>query len=248
MIRLKRILSGVFAILLTASFHTFGYNEKTFIPAKAPALLPIVVAEQEKYFPDFKWPAYFMALAEHESCVTLTSKRCMDPKSRLKTAREEGGGIYQLTRAYSPNGKIRFDSLAAMKRAHNAELKELQWGTIYQRQDLQIRAGILMTRDNWQALYNIKEPYQRLQFTDSAYNGGMGGVNRRRRACGLTKGCDATKWFNHVEKHCPGLKKAIYGKRSACDINNQHVRNVLLVKSPKYEAMYNEYIMDQEYP
>lgn len=248
MIKKNLILIGIYVGFLSISQTLYAYNEKTYIPEKAYALLPMVIQEHEKHFPKFRYVPYFMALAEHESCVTLTSKRCMDPKARLKTHREEGGGVYQLTRAYNSNGSIRFDSLSGMRRSHFTELKDLQWSTIYQRPDLQVRAGILMTRDNWETLYNIKEPYQRLQFTDSAYNGGMGGVNRRRRACGLTKGCDASKWFNHVEKHCPGLKKAIYGRRSACDINNNHVRNVLLTKMPKYNDMYNDYLIAEEYP
>lgn len=224
---------------------SWAYDEKTYIPPKANTLIHIVKEEQEKYFNDFPFPPYFMALAEHESCISLTHRRCLEPTSRLKTHREEGAGIFQLTKAYTSDGKIRFDSLTGMRRQHSEELKELQWATVYQRPDLQVRAGILMTRDNWKTLYKITDPWDRLQFADSAYNGGMGNVNKRRRVCGMKKGCNPEKWFNHAEKACPGLKKAIYGKRSACDINNHHVRNVLLTKLPKYKQLYNQTF---EYP
>lgn len=226
--------------MFACSHTSYAYNEKTYIPEKADRLVPIVKAEQIKYFPDFPYPPYFMALAEHESCISLTHKRCMDPSSRLKTHREEGGGIFQLTKAYTSSGKIRFDSLSGMRKQHMAELKELEWKTLYQRTDLQIRAGILMTRDNWKTLYAIENSFDRLQFTDSAYNGGMGNVNKRRRVCGLKSGCNPQKWFNHTEKACPGLNRVLYGNRTACDINNHHVRNVLLTKMPKYQTLYGK--------
>lgn len=74
-----------------------------------------------------------------------------------------------------------------------------------------------------------------LAFADAAYNGGIGGLDNERRACKLSKTCDHTKWFNNVERFCLKSKAALYGQRSACDINRHHVYDVLLIRSQKYE-------------
>ena len=77
-----------------------------------------------------------------------------------------------------------------------------------------------------------------LAFADAAYNGGVSGVNNERRACKMTPGCDPNKWFGHTEKLCLKSKVALYGNRSACDINRHHVKDVLLVRSNKYSLLY----------
>lgn len=119
------------------------------------------------------------------------------------------------------------------------ELKELTWATIYQRPDLQIRALVLKSRDNYQYYYKYSaNSLEALAFSDAAYNGGIGGLDSERRACKLAKDCDPTKWFGNVERFCLKSKAALYGNRSACDINRHHVRDVLVIRSNKY----NQYL------
>lgn len=178
-------------------------------------------------------------MIEHESCISLTHSRCWDPSSRLKTAREEGAGLFQITRAYRTDGSIRFDALEELKQKYKTELHQLNWSNIYSRPDLQIRAGLLKSKEN----YEIFAPYaantdEALAFADAAYNGGISGVNAERRACVLTPGCDPKKWFGHTEKLCLKSKTALYGNRSACDINRHHVRDVLLFRSHKYSIFF----------
>lgn len=179
------------------------------------------------------------SLIEHESCISLTHSRCWDPTSRLKSAREEGAGLFQITRAYRADGSIRFDALDELRTKYKTELYQLNWLNIYSRPDLQIRAGILKSKEN----YLLFEKYaantdEALAFADAAYNGGISGVNNERRACLLTKGCDPSKWFGHTEKLCLKSKTALYGTRSACDINRYHVRDVLLKRSHKYSLVF----------
>lgn len=178
-------------------------------------------------------------LIEHESCVSLTHRRCWNPSSRLRTPREEGAGLGQITRAFRQDGSIRFDALAELRQKHPRELAELSWSNIYQRADLQIRAVVLKSRDN----YNYYLPYSAtpmdaLAFGDAAYNGGIGGLDNERRACKLSSSCDHRRWFGHVERFCLKSKAALYGNRSACDINRYHVKDVLLVRSDKYEKFW----------
>lgn len=78
-----------------------------------------------------------------------------------------------------------------------------------------------------------------LQFADAAYNGGVGGLDKERRACKLSSGCDHTKWYNNVEHYCLKSKVAIYGNRSACDINRHHVNDVTRIRADKYKHLFD---------
>jgi len=181
------------------------------------------------------------SLIEHESCISLTHSRCWNPKSRLKSAREEGAGLGQITRAYRPDGSVRFDALAEIRSKHKNELYELSWSNVYERPDLQIRAVVLKSKDNY--VYYMKKassPFEALAFGDAAYNGGIGGLDKERRACQLAEGCDPSKWFGHVERYCLKSKAALYGNRSACDINRHHVKDVLLIRAPKYQQFWKQ--------
>lgn len=226
-----------FLILSFFSLNVYSQNVRTFIPAKAPAVLEIVKNEVEKYFPEVPVRYYFGGLIEQESCISLKHSRCFDPRAELKTSREQGVGISQLTRAFRPNGSVRFDILTELKDQHK-ELSELDWNTIKQRTDLQARAMIILSKKNYKKLYSVKDPLERLKFTDAAYNGGYIGVEKERRYCGLKKGCDPQIWFNNVETTCLKSKKALYGTRSACDINREHVKNIFYLRMEKYKPYF----------
>ena len=220
------------AIVLSGLLGLFG-SARAQVPERALQYLPTVAAETRTHWPELPLPAYVPGLIEHESCITLRHSRCWSPTSRLKTPREEGAGLGQLTRAWHPDGRTRFDALAELRDRH-AALRGLDWATIYQRPDLQIRALVVMSRGNWQALRLVQDPMQRLAMTDAAYNGGLGGVQRERRACQVAAACDPQQWWGHVERHCLKSRQPLYAGRSACDINRHHVHDVLKVRAPKY--------------
>lgn len=220
-------------ILFSGAAH--AQDVRTFIPAAAEAHRATLAAERARHWPDHPAPHVLPALIEHESCITLRHSRCWNPGSRLKSAREEGAGLGQITRAWHPDGRTRFDALTEMRDRHPA-LRELSWANVYSRPDLQIRAVVLKSRDNFQALRAVADPWQRLAFADAAYNGGLGGVTKERRACQIKTGCDPQRWFGHVEHECTKSRVPLYGGRSACDINRHHVADVLLVRAPKYRG------------
>ena len=184
-------------------------------------------------------PVYLAGLIEHESCISLTHSRCWSPTSRLKSQREEGAGLGQLTRAWHPDGQLRFDALAELRGRHPA-LAELDWASIYQRPDLQLRGLVLMTRDLYTRLDMIDDPLERLRMADASYNGGLGGLQRERRACGLQPGCDPQRWVGHVERVCLKSRQPLYAGRSACDINRHHVHDVIDNRAPKYAALIGD--------
>jgi len=47
-------------------------NIRTYIPEKAKDILPILFQEVERIYPEHPMPAYFGALGEVESCISLT--------------------------------------------------------------------------------------------------------------------------------------------------------------------------------
>lgn len=95
-------------------------------------------------------------------------------------------------------------------------------------------------RDNYTYYAKYSEsPIEAYAFADAAYNGGIGGLDNERRACKLASWCDHTKWFDNVEKLCLKSKVALYGNRSACDINRHHVKDVLLIRSSKYVPYFS---------
>lgn len=228
----------VFAALLLAfagKVHAAPPDVHTFIPTGAYTYAPMLRSEQTKHWPDHPAPWLLGGLVEQESCPSLMHSFCWAPTARLKSAREEGAGMPQITRAYRADGSIRFDALEEQRDKHRAELGELTWRNVYQRPDLQLRLVVLMTRDLYRlAVRSVPDPLAALAFADAAYNGGWGGVTSERRACGLKPGCNPQVWFGHVEHTCTKSRAALYGRRSACDINREHVDMVLRVRSPKY--------------
>ena len=145
----------------------------------------------------------------------------------------------QITRTFKSDGSIRFDVLSDLRKQNMQYLKDLSWQNIYQRPDLQIKALIIISNGNFKSLNKVSDVYQRLAMTDAAYNGGLGGLNKERTACGLAANCNPQLWFGNIEHYCLKSKKVLYGDRSACDINRYHVVDVLKNNMPKYQPYLN---------
>lgn len=224
--------------LLFISFKTYALDVKTYIPDKAYKYFDLIINEKKLIFNDFTTTHYFAALAEHESCIHLKHKRCWDPKSSFKTKRELGSGIFQLTKAYKKDGSIRFDSLKNIRRKYHNELKELTWDNITSRPDLQLKAMMLMIKDDYKKLYNVNCHMDRLAMTDAAYNGGLNSVYKRRRKCGLDKKCNPQKWVNNVELMVVKSTKPLYSGRSAQEINTYHPYDIIHNRMPKYKKYF----------
>lgn len=229
-----RWVAGLFAILASV---TSAQPVATHIPARAYEHLPTLREQVTQLWPAFPDKHYFAALIEHESCITLAHSRCWSPTSRLRSQREEGAGLGQLTRAFREDGSVRFDALADARRLDPRGLNELRWDTVYQRPDLQMRVIVLMTRSTYNRLEALVPRHPpRLAMADAAYNGGLGGLLNERRACATRPGCDPNVWFGHVERVCLKSTRPLYGTRSACDINRHHVHDVLVTRMPKYRG------------
>ena len=232
-------LTGAGLALIAASIMFFGlllvFSPRAHaLPAGFLKYGHALKVEQEHYWPDHPDAVLLAGLIEQESCISLKSRGCWNPAAKLKTVREEGAGLGQITRAYRSDGSIRFDALEGLRDQYGSALGDWSWQNVYTRPDLQLRAIVLMSHD---AAKPFRIAPGMLAFGDAGYNGGVSGVQRERRACAMTQGCDAGLWFGNVEDHCLKSRQPLYG-RTACSINREHVHNVMLVRPAKYRQAW----------
>lgn len=241
-----KLFTFLLALFMGLSTHAQTLSVRTHIPPQAFQYFPLIVKESDLHTPDIYHPAFYGALIEHESCLNLKHKRCWNPKSELLNSREEGVGFFQITRTWNPDGSTRFDTLSDLRKQYMGELRELSWLNVRQRPDLQIRSGILLTKNSIKALSQVKDPLERLYMVDTAHNMGIGRIAKDRRACGLAAGCDPQIWRGHVERYCTASKKpmAIYGGRSPCDIGRNHSKDVIELRMPKYVKAFESLTSD----
>lgn len=232
------ILEAALFLGFSLAAHAAPVDVKTYVPKNAISLIPVLQQQEQAVWPSIKAPSYPAALVEQESCISLTHSKCWSTKAQLKTSREEGGGLSQLTRSWKADGALRFDALAEVKTLDPKGLQELNWTTLYTRADLNLRA----------VLDKVKDCHRKLQFLspkmktedvfaqcDAAYNGGYGGLLSDRRLCSQTKGCDPDKWFGNVELTSLKSKEKWQGYgQSAFDINRSHVQYAWVIRRPKY--------------
>ena len=245
---MKMLTAFFCSILLLFSGGVAAQSVKTHVPPRCQALIPILYEEGLRLTPDIPHLGYYCALVEHESCITRKHSRCCSPTSELKSQREQGVGFFQLTRTWRADGTERFDTLTELANRHRSELRELSWLNVKQRPDLQVRAGVLLIRQNYKALFMVKDREQRNWMADAAFNGGLGGLEKERRACGLAANCDPGIWFEHVERYCLKSKSPLYGNRSACDINRHHVFTVAKERYSKYVKAFDQYALTRQRP
>lgn len=208
-------------------------------PAAAVPVLPLLKAEQMAWWPDHPLPSALGGQVEQESCPSLKHWMCWNPKAQLKTSREQGVGLGQITRTWRADGTTRFDSLAEMKSQNPRALQAWSWNdqSLYDPK-LQLRALLLMDLRNWKALADVPMTSERLAMTLVAYNGGLGGLNQDRVACAGTKGCDRTKWWGHVEHTSLKQKTTLSGYGlSFFQINREYPRNILFVRRVRYTSL-----------
>lgn len=228
------VFIGVCIVLATFLSLTGSLVHAAELPAGAIKYIPVLKAEQATWWADMPAPATLAAQVEQETCVSLRSARCWSPRAELRTTRERGVGLGQITRT------SRFDALAELRAGSGKALDGWAWDadSLYD-PALQLRALVLKDRQGWQGAQGAATDRDRLAFTYAAYNGGLGGVLSDRRVCSATLGCDAGRWFGHVEHTSLKRKTAAAGYgQSFFQINRAYVRNVLDVRRPKYDREF----------
>lgn len=223
------------ALLTGMLFLAFaGRAAAAELPPGAVKYLPALAAEQQAHWPDAPIRSALAAQVEQETCPGLKSAKCWNPRAELKTSREYGFGLGQLT--VTP----KFDNFKEARKL-DASLRDWQFADRYD-PARQLRTMVLMDRAGYRRLAAlVPDERERLAMAFSAYNGGLGGVLQDRRLCASIAGCDPGRWFDHVELHSlkARTKTAGYGQ-SFYDINRGYVRAVMIDRRPRYAGFFGE--------
>lgn len=200
------------------------------LPPGAVKYLPVLSAEIKGHWPAAPMPAALAGQVEQETCASLKSPKCWNPRTELKTDREYGFGLGQLT--VTP----RFDNFAEARKL-DASLRDWQFADRYD-PARQLRTLVLMDRNGFSRLAFIPDGRERMAMALASYNGGLGGVLSDRRVCAGTPGCDPARWFGNVERTSLKAKTAAkgYGK-SFFEINREYVRNIMTVRAARYRSV-----------
>lgn len=219
-----------------------GSAEAQTLPPNAVKYLPVLKSSIQDIWPSTSYPQYFGAQIEQESCISLKSSGCWNPKTELKTSREYGFGLGQITIAYNANGSVRFNNYQAMVNKYSV-LHAWTWDDRFDPK-YQIDAFLLMDHEDFISAGKLTDSLpDQYSFMFSAYNGGLGGLIQDRKLCTTIKGCDPSKWYGNVELHSFKSKTKFKGYgQSAFDINRGYVSNVEKVRSPKYVPFFEDMI------
>ncbi len=203
------------------------------VPPNAEKYAPTLVVEQRGHWPTAVQPFTMAGQVEQETCISLKSSGCWNPHTELKTSREYGFGLGQVTITSSFNA---FNE----ERALDPSLKNWQWNDRYDPQ-MQLRGLVLKDRQLFIMVQGAASDEDRLAFAYAAYNGGMGGVLSDRRVCAATPQCDSRRWFGQVEHTSLKARAAVTGYgQSFFNINREYVHNILLVRSTKYRKFFGD--------
>lgn len=211
---------------------------KPVLPPNAEQYMPLLKQSITEIWPAMTPKSFFGAQIEQETCISLKSKGCWNPHTELKTSREYGFGFGQLTIAYNADGTERFNAWAETK-AMNKQLNNWKWEDRYNA-EMQMKSLIVKNSFNWARLkFPIADNTNKLAFMAVTYNAGLPITDVK--LCGVTAGCDPTRWFN-VEGGPKGVeaystkskvKAQGYGK-SFFEISREYPRNLLFVRRDKY--------------
>lgn len=201
------------------------------LPPGAVQYLPTLQQEIDSRWPDVPLRSVLAAQVEQESGWRV--------RATLKTAREEGVGLGQFTRAYTADGHLRFDALADVAQ-QDASLATWTWADRYNPR-MQLRAVTVKNRTCHRHMARLTSPTEAMALCDAAYNCGEGCVYARRRLCAAADGCNPDVWAGHLERYSAQSKTRWHGYgQSAHEITNTHVRNVITIRRPKYAAWFGE--------
>lgn len=217
------------------------------LPANAAKNLPILREVAKLKWAEYETPSIFASQAEKESCNSLKHKNCWSGNAELKTFREYGFGLGQITIAYNSDGSVRFNKFEELK-SSDVDLKNWKFEDRYNVR-MQSVALVVLNRINYTAIkkFNPASPEEHTAMMLAAYNGGLGGVTNDISLCRRAKGCDPTRWYGNVERHTKKSKTKYKGYgQSVADINRVYPFDIMYVRRTKYVKFFDDKIVHKK--
>lgn len=195
------------------------------IPERAKKLLPVLAAAIERHWPDMPLREIPAGQIEQESSWKADAE--------LKTSREHGRGLVQLTIAYRADGSERFNSYRDALR-HYRDLKSWDWETDPYNVEYQLSYLVLQDRANYARVVNLGffEPFQTWQAALVCYNAGPGRV-LKRRAVALSQQVPVNRWDGGLASvHGADEERILYSRPLWQAVNEYPAK--ILARSAKY--------------
>ena len=210
------------------------------MPPQAMQYFPHLADEASTTLRGEVHPAILASQVEQESCITLTHKRCWNPRVEFKTAREQGFGLAQITITYDKQGHEVMNRFKDLQKI-DPLLAEWRWDDRFNPR-YQLRA--LAVGDRGCLPYALGATGEdRVAMAMACYNGGPGskkkktGLSGDRIVCRATANCDPNRWWGNVElTSTKGKVPAVGYKKSFFEINRDYVRRILRERATKYRA------------
>ena len=203
-------------IILCLIFNT-SVLAQTPVMDKAVVYLPVLEKKIDLYWPELTLPQIIAGQIEQESQ--------WNPKATLKTSRELGRGLAQMT--VTANFNIYKDAVQM------SPLKTWDYRKDPYNPANQLTFAVLTNRSNFKQVSRwFNNDTERFAGALIAYNAGMGTVIQRR-ALAIRQGKENGKWFGGLDQvRLPYEKRLLYG-RNLGDTRNEYPV-VIFKRSDKY--------------
>ena len=194
---------------------------QTPVLTKAAVYLPVLQTKINNYWPELTMPHIIAGQIEQESQ--------WNPKATLKTSRELGRGLAQMT--VTPKFNI-YKEAVSMK-----ALKGWDWQKDPYNPSNQLTFAVLTNRSNFKQVTKwFVNDTERFAGALIAYNAGMGTV-LQRRALAIRQGKNNGKWFGGLENiRLPYEKRLLYGRDLGLTRNEYPV--VIFKRAEKYRSYF----------
>lgn len=233
------MIKNILLLILTGIFLCFIIGDaipQNKIPPNSIQYLPILKQIIERDWPQGTPKCLMAGQVEQETCISLTHKKCWSPTAELKTSREYGFGLGQITLAYDSSGRERFNNFLDVKKI-DKRLEKWEWADRYN-PNYQLQALVMKNRYNYNLMKGWSADHEnKMNFTLNAYNGGLGGLIKDRQLCQTKTNCNPNIWFDNVALYSYKSKNKVsgYGK-SFFEINREYVDNIRNKRSAKYTS------------
>lgn len=198
------------------------------VPHQAMELLPVLARAIRNQWPACPQPWILAGKIEQESGWRV--------RAELKTSREYGFGLGQITIAYNKDGTERFNNFVSALKVTMMK-NQITWERRFD-PEFQLTYVVLSSRGNYslaQGFFDDDESATAGMLV--AYNAGPGRLVQRK-AEAVRRGIDPPRaWYGGLENiHSRAEERILYGKPLWKRVN-EYPRLIMFVRAPKYRLL-----------